>query len=144
MQLDIKSFVWGLAVGVILMLVVCGAVLLGTAAVMVKRQAKVSAPESDSLSAFCPLAGDEGVTSLLRPIRQKFGVPAIAAVVVTSESIQLVGSVGVRKRETKIPVTLNEQWHLGSDGKAMTSTLIGRLVERGRLKWHTTLADVFP
>ena len=70
-------------------------------------------------------------------------MPAIAAAVVTSAGIQFVGAVGVRERGTDIPVTLDDQWHLGSDTKATTSTLIAKLVERGQLKWDTTLAEVF-
>ena len=91
-----------------------------------------------------PRSSDETVTSVLEPIRHKNDVPAIAAAVVTSDGVQFVGVVGVRKRGTDIPVTLGDLWHLGSDTKAMTSTLIGRLVERGQLKWDTTMADVFP
>ena len=90
------------------------------------------------------VTGDAAVTSLLEPIREKSGVPAMAAAVVTSAGIQFVGAVGVRKRGTDIPVALNDLWHLGSDTKAMTSTLIARMVERGQLKWDTTLAEVFP
>ena len=56
----------------------------------------------------------------------------MAAAVVTSDGIKFVGAVGVRKRDTEIPVGLNDLWHLGSDGKAMTGTLIARLVERGQ------------
>ena len=126
------------------MLVVCVALLLAAAMVMQKRAAKVSSAKSYSASAFCPLAGDEAVTRALKPIRQKFGVPAMAAAVVTSEGIQFVGAVGVRKHGTEIPVTLTDEWHLGSDTKAMTATVIARLVERGQLKWDTTLAEVFP
>ena len=103
-----------------------------------KAAATASAPD------FCPVVGDEGVTQGLKPIRQKFNVPAIAVAVVTSEEIKWTGAVGVRKRGTEIPVTLGDLWHLGSDGKAMTSTLIARLVERGQLKWDSALAEVFP
>jgi CubicO group peptidase (beta-lactamase class C family) len=95
-------------------------------------------------SAPCPVAGDQAVTRLLKPIRQKFGVPAMSAVVVTSRGVKFSGAVGVRKRGTDIPVTLDDEWHLGSDGKAMTSTLIARLVEQNRLKWDTSLAQYFP
>jgi len=91
-----------------------------------------------------PRPSDEAVTGALKPILQKSGVPAIAAAVVTSAGIQFVGAVGVRKRGTEIPVTLDERWHLGSDTKAMTSTLIAKLVEQGKLKWETTLGEVFP
>jgi CubicO group peptidase (beta-lactamase class C family) len=91
-----------------------------------------------------PRPADESVTSALKPICQKAGVPAIAAAVVTSAGIEFVGAVGVRKRGTDTPVTLDERWHLGSDTKAMTSTLIAKLVEQGKLKWEITLAEVFP
>jgi CubicO group peptidase (beta-lactamase class C family) len=92
---------------------------------------------------FCPAVGEEAVTRSLKPIREKFHVPAMAAALVTSEGVQYVGAVGVRKRGTEVPVTLDDQWHLGSDGKAMTATLVARLVERGQLKWETTLGEVF-
>ena len=93
---------------------------------------------------FCPMVGDTNVTQLLKPIRQKYNMPAMAAALVTSDGIQYVGAVGVRKRGTEIPVELDDLWHLGSDGKIMTSTLIARLVERGQLRWDTTLGEVFP
>ena len=91
-----------------------------------------------------PRPADESVTSVLEPIRIKAGVPAMAAAVVTSAGIEFIGAVGVRKRGTETPVTLDELWHLGSDTKAMTSTLIAKLVEQGKLKWETTLAEIFP
>lgn len=141
MKMDGKSFWIGLVAGAALMLVICVALLFITAAVMLKKQ---RAAKSFSASALCPLAGDAAVTSLLKPIRQKFGVPAMAAALVTSEGVQFVGAVGVRKRGTIVPVTLDDLWHIGSDGKAMTSTLIARLVERGQLKWDSTLAEIFP
>ena len=91
-----------------------------------------------------PRATDKAITSALEPIRQKSGVPAIAAAVVTSAGIEFIGAVGVRKRGTEIPVTLDERWHLGSDTKAMTSTLIAKLVEQSKLKWDITMAEAFP
>jgi len=68
----------------------------------------------------------------------------MSAAVVTGDGLKLAGAVGVRQRGTEIPVTLDDLWHLGSDGKIMTSTLIARLVERGQLRWDITLAEVFP
>jgi CubicO group peptidase (beta-lactamase class C family) len=143
MKMDGKSFWIGLVVGAAVMLVVCVVLLFATAAVMLKHK-RASAAKSYPATALCPLAGDAAVTDLLKPIRQKFGVPAMAAALVTSDGIQYVGAVGVRKRGTEVPVALDDLWHLGSDGKAMTSTLIARLVERGQLRWDSTLAEVFP
>jgi CubicO group peptidase (beta-lactamase class C family) len=140
-RLDLKSFLVGLVAGGTAMLVFGVALLLVIAWLMNRnaiRRVDGSAP------AFCPLVGDTNVTDLLKPIRQKFNLPAMAAAVVTSDGVKLVGAVGVRKRGTEIPVTLDDLWHLGSDGKIMTSTLIARLVERGQLRWDITMAEVFP
>lgn len=123
------------------MLVICVILLFSVAWVMLKRQ---NAAQIGTAPSFCPVAGDDAVTQALTPIRQKFNVPAMAAAVVTSQGIEALGAVGVRKRGTQIPVELNDLWHLGSDGKAMTSALIARLVERGQLRWTSTLAGVFP
>lgn len=90
------------------------------------------------------MAGDTNVTQLLKPIRQKFNVPAMAAAIVTSDGIKFVGTVGVRKRDVEIPAELNDLWHLGSDGKAMTATLVAKLVEQSKLRWDSTLAEIFP
>ena len=92
----------------------------------------------------CPAAGDPAVTNLLVPIRQRYQVPAMAAALMTSKGLVSVGVAGTRKRGTDTAVTLDDRWHLGSDGKAMTATLMARLVEKGRLKWETTVAEVFP
>ena len=141
MKLNFKSFGIGVAVGAVAMFVICVALLFAVAWAMNNREklAKIGpAP------AFCPTVGDEAVTKALKPIRQKFNVPAMAAAVVTSDGIKFVGAVGVRKRGTEIPVTLDDLWHLGSDGKAMTSTLIARLVEQGKLRWDSTLGEIFP
>jgi CubicO group peptidase (beta-lactamase class C family) len=37
-----------------------------------------------------------------------------------------------------------DRWHLGSNGKAMTATLIARLVERGALAWTAPLDRMLP
>lgn len=93
---------------------------------------------------ICPASGDAAVTNLLITIRQQHDVPAIAAALVTSKGIELVGVAGVRKRGTDVPARLDDLWHLGSDTKAMTAVLVARLVEQNRLKWDTTVAEVFP
>jgi CubicO group peptidase (beta-lactamase class C family) len=139
MKLDLKSFSLSVLVGGGAMFFLCAMVLL-TAAWTITRHKAASSPAPE----FCPLVGDTNVTALLKPIRQKFNVPAMAAAVITSEGIKWIGAVGVRKRGTEVPVALDDLWHLGSDGKIMTSTLIATLVERGQLRWDITLVEVFP
>lgn len=144
MKIDFRSFQIGLAVGATGMFIVCVCIVVVTAGMIRARDKSTSTQQAVSVVGICPTVGDEAITKALKPIRQKFNVPGMAAALVTSDGIKLVGAVGVRKRGTEVPVTLEDHWHLGSDGKAMTSTLIARLVERGSLRWDSTIADVFP
>ncbi|HEY6208130.1 MAG TPA: hypothetical protein VIW28_03670 [Gemmatimonadales bacterium] len=52
---------------------------------------------------------------LLDSIRQKYDLPAMAGAIVTSEGIWARGVAGVRKYGTDTPVTIDDQFHLGSD-----------------------------
>ena len=91
-----------------------------------------------------PQGSPDNLNSLLDPIRKKYDLPALAGAIVTSKGLVAVGAVGVRKYGTDTPVTINDQWHLGSDTKAITATLLGTLVEQGKLSWNTTLEQIFP
>jgi CubicO group peptidase (beta-lactamase class C family) len=86
----------------------------------------------------------ESLNSLLEPILKKYDLPALAGAIVTSKGLSAVGAVGVRKYGTDTPVTVDDQFHLGSDTKAMTATMLATLVEEGKLSWSTTLEQVFP
>src|SRR5262249_50889061 len=84
------------------------------------------------------------IGALLAPIRQQHNLPALAAAVLTSRGPTDLGAVGVRKAGTDVPVTDRDEWHLGSDTKAMTATVIASLVERGKLSWDVTMERMFP
>jgi CubicO group peptidase (beta-lactamase class C family) len=88
--------------------------------------------------------GDARVCGLLEPIRQKNSLPALAGAIVTSKGVASMGATGVRKAGTEVPVTVDDEWHLGSDTKAMTAVVIASLIEQGRLKWESTIEEVFP
>lgn len=80
----------------------------------------------------------------LETLRQKYRLPALAAVVVRGNAIIATGAVGVRKADTDIPVTLQDQFFIGSCTKSMTATVAAWLVERGKIAWTTTIAEAFP
>lgn len=84
------------------------------------------------------------VNALLKPIRDKHDLPALAGAVVTSRGLIAVGAVGVRRYGDPTPVTTADQFHLGSDTKAMTATLLALLVQEGKLSWKTTLETALP
>ncbi len=82
------------------------------------------------------------LSSDLLPIRDKHGLPALAAAVVRNGEIIAAGAVGVRVLGGNIPVTLDDRFHLGSDTKSMTATLAGMMVDQGKLKWTSTIGEV--
>lgn len=49
------------------------------------------------------------------------------------------GAVGTRVLDTDNAVTIDDRFHLGSDAKAMTATLVGMMVDEGKFKWTTTI-----
>ena len=79
----------------------------------------------------------------LEAIRKKHDLPALAVVVVKDGAIRDRLAVGVRKLGDPTPVTTNDLFHIGSCTKSMTATLAAMLIEDGKLKWDTTIADVF-
>jgi CubicO group peptidase (beta-lactamase class C family) len=99
-----------------------------------------------TLPALPPAAppSQKRLDELLEPIRKKHNLPALAGAVVTTKGAVAVGAVGVRKRGVEVPVTADDQFHIGSDTKAMTATMIARLVETGKLRWESTLGKTFP
>jgi CubicO group peptidase (beta-lactamase class C family) len=95
-------------------------------------------------SAFSQSSTPESLNSLLTPILQKYDLPALAGAIVTSKGLVGVGAVGVRKYGTHTSVTINDEFHLGSDTKAMTATMLATLVEQGNFSWNTAIEQVFP
>ncbi len=90
-------------------------------------------------------AGDPAIVAALKPIWRKHQLPAIAGGIITRDGLDRLATLGVRRTGTRVAVTLADQWHLGSETKAMTATLAAHLVERGSgLRWDSTVAEVFP
>jgi len=80
----------------------------------------------------------------LRELREEHGIPGIAAVVLTSESVLNIGVDGVRKLGCPDSVRLGDRFHLGSNAKAMTGIVAGSPVEKGLISWSTRILDIFP
>jgi CubicO group peptidase (beta-lactamase class C family) len=88
--------------------------------------------------------GDERIAELLKEVRAKYDVPAVAAAVVTSKGPVRAAVVGVRDRDAGGVATLNDKFHLGSNTKMMTAYLIAALAEKGKLKWDDPLEKLLP
>lgn len=79
----------------------------------------------------------------LAALAKKHDVPGLAAVVVYRGTVVAQGHAGIRKRGDATPVGAGDLYHLGSDTKAMTATMIATLVQEGVLSWDTTVTKVF-
>ena len=91
-----------------------------------------------------PVISQAELEEIIAGISQEYGVPAMAAAVVTDQGLQQAAAVGVRKWGDPTPITLDDSWALGSDTKIMTSALASILVDQGKLGWDSTVSDMFP
>jgi CubicO group peptidase (beta-lactamase class C family) len=95
--------------------------------------------------AYAGAARGADLAPVLKPILEKHKeLPGLVAAIVDGDRITSIGAVGVRKAGAPQRMTSNDVIHLGSDTKAMTATLIGRLIESKRLGFQTTMGEVFP
>jgi CubicO group peptidase (beta-lactamase class C family) len=79
----------------------------------------------------------------LSAFRDRYGVPAVGAALVTGEVVEL-DLLGERVRGGGDPVRAGDAWHIGSCGRSLTAALYARLVERGEAEWGARLPALFP
>ncbi len=100
------------------------------------------------LFAVCALGEDsqppDSTSQVLESIRKKHKIPALAVVVVKGGQICDRAAVGVRKMGESQLVTTNDLFHIGSCTKSMTATLAAMFIEESKLRWDSTIAEVFP
>ncbi len=80
----------------------------------------------------------------LEPVCKQAAMPALGAAVICDGRLCAAGVVGVRKYGSDVKTELGDPFHIGSCTKAMTGSLIGLLVEQGKLRWDMTLEEAFP
>lgn len=86
----------------------------------------------------------ENLEDVLEPVRRTHSVLALAGAVVRGGELIALGVVGLRQVGGTERVQSNDRFHIGSNTKSMTATLIALVVEQGRLSWEMTIADAFP
>jgi CubicO group peptidase (beta-lactamase class C family) len=80
----------------------------------------------------------------LTAARDEAHLPAVAALIQIDGKIAAEAALGVRALGRSEGVTTADRWHIGSDTKAFTSTMIARLVEKQVMRFDDTLAGSFP
>lgn len=93
-----------------------------------------------------PVIASTGKAELLHKagkVRQRYDLPAVSAAIL-QQGETTTAATGERARGGIGPVTENDKFHLGSCTKAMTATMLARLVEAGSLSWESTVGEIFP
>ena len=75
---------------------------------------------------------------------ERFKVPGMVACAFNSAGILGVGAAGVQELGTDRVLRMTNPLHIGSCTKAFTATVVAMLVDGGRLRWDTTLAEALP
>lgn len=77
-------------------------------------------------------------------IAENPGIPAMAVLVIRNGIVAEQSVRGVRAADAADPALVDDRWHIGSNAKAMTATMIARLVDRGVLEWSASLKSLLP
>ena len=86
------------------------------------------------------------LTQFLLPAIEQGTAPGMIAAIIDEEGVRAIGAAGLRRQGSTETITVDDLVHIGSDTKAMTSTMLATLVEDGTFVdgWDTTIADIFP
>lgn len=105
---------------------------------------KKPAPVRAASPSAAPVTPDPQLERVLAPVRDKHHLPGMIGAVLEGERLAAIGAVGLRKIGSDAPIRVDDLVHLGSCTKAMTATLVGMIVEEGKLHWTSTIREVFP
>lgn len=72
------------------------------------------------------------------------GVPGIGLGLATTDELLFEGGLGERKLGGGLPVTAGTRFQIASNTKSLTTLLLARLVDAGRLRWTDRVQDICP
>jgi D-alanyl-D-alanine carboxypeptidase len=115
----------------------------------VKNEARIGTAQERS-NTVAGIFGNERATgshvsdlqALVDDFFRQHSLVGLSAVVVRGQHDIEVAAAGVRRLGSDDPVTIADQWHIGSNAKAMTAFLCARMVERSKIEWSTPLSEV--
>ena len=86
----------------------------------------------------------DAIGKALSEVVNRGEAPGMIAAIISGDGVIAIGSAGVRKVGSNIPLTSNDLVHLGSCTKAMTGMMLATLVSEGKLTWDMKLTDAIP
>src|SRR5690606_29362357 len=80
---------------------------------------------------------------LLTRHKEKIHAPAISAAVAIDGEIVWAGAVGWANVEAQVPATTETLFRIGSTSKAVTGTLLAKMVQEGMIDLDRPIADYY-
>jgi CubicO group peptidase (beta-lactamase class C family) len=90
------------------------------------------------------IAAPADISADLAKFTQGGKVPGLVAAAVIDGKIIATGATGIRKYGDPAAVTVEDKFHIGSCTKSMTGSIAAMLVADGKIKWSTTVEEIFP
>jgi len=86
----------------------------------------------------------EALKSFVQTGMQQLGVPGAGIAIVDHGKVVFEGGLGVRELGTPEPVDAHTLFMIASNTKGMSTLLLARLVDAGKLAWDQKVTDVYP
>ena len=89
----------------------------------------------------------EDITQFALEVMEKHKIPAMVFAVVSKDEIILQKALGHRiitEIDGEPTIDINDYFHLGSNGKAISGFIAAYFVEQGKISWDTKFFDLFP
>jgi len=84
------------------------------------------------------------LAELIETARREYDIPGVALGLIQDGEIVFEGGFGVRELGRPEPVDENTLFNIASNGKALTTLMLAKLVEAERFSWDTPVVDLWP
>lgn len=81
---------------------------------------------------------------LIETARREYEIPGVALGLIQDGEVVFEGGLGVRALGRPDPVDKDTLFNIASNGKALTTLMLAKLVEAERFSWHTPVVDIWP
>lgn len=86
----------------------------------------------------------EALRDFIRTSQSGLGIPGVSIGIVQDGKVVMAEGFGVRELGQATPVDADTLYMIASNTKAMTTLMLGRLVDAGKITWETPVVDLLP
>ncbi len=92
----------------------------------------------------CSVKTNSKISIMMNKTISQNGLTGLTVAVFTGDSVYALITQGLRRINSNDSLTIEDRFHLGSNGKAILSFAAASLVEKGLINWNTKFFDLFP